>query len=57
MTTGKEWFKYFIDGLGSYFLKIKATYKDKTTGKKIEPADEIQRAAVLAFSKYIFNKL
>ena len=37
--------------------KKKATYKDKTTSKEIEPTEEIQKSAVFAFSKYILNKL
>ncbi|MGL4570467.1 MAG: glycoside hydrolase domain-containing protein [Clostridium sp.] len=55
MMTGLKGFKYLIKG--GVLLKKKATYKDKTTGKEIEPTEEIQKAAVLAFSKYIFNKL
>lgn len=55
MMTGSEGFKYLVKG--GALLKKKATYKDKTTGKEIEPTEEIQKAAVFAFSKYILNKL
>ena len=55
MMTGSEGFKYLVKG--GALLKKKATYKDKTTSKEIEPTEEIQKAAVFAFSKYILNKL
>lgn len=49
MMTGPEGFEY-VSGIAGELLKKKATYKRK-------PTEEIQKAAILAFSKYILNKL
>ncbi|ARC83147.1 putative peptidoglycan binding domain protein [Clostridium argentinense CDC 2741] len=56
LMTGSKGFKYVV-GLGQLTLLKKATYTTPDTHEKIEPTEEIQKAAALAFSKYIINKL
>lgn len=56
LMTGSKGFKYVV-GLGQLALLKKATYTTPDTHEKIEPTEEIQKAAALVFSKYIINKL
>lgn len=56
MMTGSEEFEY-VAGVGGHFLMKKATYKRNLTDKGIKPTEEIQKAAILTFLKYILNKI